>query len=76
MAEEDFWGKRNRENVKAYEIHFVSFRRVGTDGYNCLSLSKGQKPEAWHIEKLREVIRAYEAGEFDENSEDDYSDLC
>ena len=59
-----------------YEIFFISFHRKGTDSYNCLSTHKGQKPEDWHIELLKNLIKEYEAGGFDEPTEDDYSDMC
>lgn len=72
----DFTEKRNAENINLYDIHMVSFRRVGEAAYSPLCLGQGQKPEAWHIEKFRELVRAYEAGEFDDTPEDDYCDLC
>lgn len=77
MPDDDWWERRNAENVKAYKIHFISFQRIGTTAYSTLSLGQGQKPEPWHIEKMREIIRGYEAGEYDETVEDeDYSDIC
>ena len=73
---DDFWEKHNKMNARECDIHFISFRRKGTSGYNCLQLGRGEKPKPWHIEKLREVIRKYEAGEYDDTPGDDYSDLC
>ena len=72
----DFWNNHDAENLKTCDIHFISFRRRETTGYSCLSLGRGEKPRPWHIEKLREVIRAFEAGEYDEKPEDDFHDLC
>lgn len=73
---EQFWKEHDERNIAECDIHFISFHRRGTSGYNCLSLGKGEKPRPWHIEKLREVVRAYEAGEYDEHAEADHSDLC
>lgn len=55
-----------------YDVHLVSFKNPKTNGYSCLSLGKGQKPEPWQIEKLREVVETYD----NPPPEDDYDDLC
>lgn len=73
---DDFWERRN-EFMKDHTIHMISFSDPKSTGYSCLCLGQGQRPEKWHIEKLKELIVDFEDGKFEPNKEaDDYSDLC
>lgn len=59
---------------KDNEIHMISFRKPKDSGYHCLLLGQGQRPDPWHIEKLRALVADYDAGKFNSPT-DDYSDL-
>jgi len=64
-------GFRHDERMQEYDIHYISFKRKKDDGYTVLQLSK-EKPQSWHIEKMREFIAAHD----NVIEEEDYSDLC